>query len=65
MLRVPQHERKNINDIDSPPFVLSAVEGLIGFFQHLLGAFVSISKFLRLTGNGLLEYVFTINAFVR
>jgi hypothetical protein len=28
MLRVTQHERKNINDIKSPPFVLSSVEGL-------------------------------------
>jgi hypothetical protein len=28
---VPQHERKNINDINSPRFVLSAVEGLLGF----------------------------------
>jgi hypothetical protein len=36
MLRVPQHERKNINDINSPPFVLSAVEGLLGFFSNLL-----------------------------
>jgi hypothetical protein len=40
LLRVPQHERKNTNDINSPPFVtsinsvqaLSAVEGLLGIF---------------------------------
>jgi hypothetical protein len=34
MLRVPQHERKKINDINSPPFVLSAVEGLLAVFQQ-------------------------------
>jgi hypothetical protein len=28
MLRVPQHERKNINDFNAPPFVLSLVAGL-------------------------------------
>jgi hypothetical protein len=28
MLRGPQHERKIMNDIKSPPFVLSYVEGL-------------------------------------
>jgi hypothetical protein len=28
MLREPQHERKLLNDIKTPPFVLSAVEGL-------------------------------------
>jgi len=28
MLRVPQHERNNIKDIKSLPFVLSVVEGL-------------------------------------
>ena len=40
MLRVPQHERKNTNDINSPPFVTSinsvqalrTVEGLLGIF---------------------------------
>jgi hypothetical protein len=32
LLRVPQHERKNTNDINSPPFVLSPVEGLLGIF---------------------------------
>jgi hypothetical protein len=45
MLRVPQHERKNTNDINSPPFVpssssglaLSAVEGLLGIFSSPLG----------------------------
>jgi hypothetical protein len=39
---VPQHERKKINDISTPPFVtsinsvqaLSAVEGLLAVFQH-------------------------------
>jgi hypothetical protein len=31
MLRVPQHERKNITGINSPPSVLSVVEGLLGF----------------------------------
>jgi hypothetical protein len=31
---VPQHERKNINDINSPPSVLSAVEGLLGVFHQ-------------------------------
>ena len=34
MLRVPQHERKKINDINSFPFVLSAVEGLLRAFQQ-------------------------------
>jgi hypothetical protein len=42
MLRVPQHERKKINDINSFPFVtsinsvqaLSAVEGLLRVFQQ-------------------------------
>jgi hypothetical protein len=37
MLRVPQHERKSINDIKdikSPPFVLSLVEGLRERFQQ-------------------------------
>ena len=28
MLREPQHERKGINTIKAPPFVLSLVEGL-------------------------------------
>jgi hypothetical protein len=28
MLREPQHERKIVNDIKTPPFVLSPVEGL-------------------------------------
>jgi len=28
MLREPQHERKILNDIKTPPFVLSTVEGL-------------------------------------
>ena len=28
MLREPQHERKLLNDIKTPPLVLSAVEGL-------------------------------------
>jgi hypothetical protein len=28
MLRVPQHEREITNEINSPPFVLSRVEGL-------------------------------------
>jgi hypothetical protein len=28
MLREPQHERKILNDIRTPPFVLSTVEGL-------------------------------------
>jgi hypothetical protein len=31
MLRDPQHERKINNDINSPPFVLSLVEGLRRF----------------------------------
>jgi hypothetical protein len=34
MLRVPQHERKKINGINSFPFVLSAVEGLLRVFQQ-------------------------------
>jgi hypothetical protein len=34
MLRGPQHERRNINDINIPPFVLSTVEGLLGVFQQ-------------------------------
>jgi hypothetical protein len=42
MLRAPQHERKNINDINSFPFVpsinsgqaLSTVEGLLRVFQQ-------------------------------
>ena len=34
MLRVPQHERKKINEINSSPFVLSAVEGLLRVFQQ-------------------------------
>ena len=34
MLRVPQHERKKINAINSFPFVLSAVEGLLRVFQQ-------------------------------
>jgi hypothetical protein len=34
MLRVPQHERKKINDINSFSFVLSAVEGLLRVFQQ-------------------------------
>jgi hypothetical protein len=34
MLRVPQHERKKINDINAFPFVLSAVEGLLRVFQQ-------------------------------
>jgi hypothetical protein len=33
MLRVPQHERNNIKDIKSPPFVLSGVEGLREHFS--------------------------------
>jgi hypothetical protein len=34
MLRVPQHEWKMINDINSPPLVLSTVEGLREAFQQ-------------------------------
>ncbi len=34
MLRDPQHERKIINDFNSPPFVLSYVEGVREVFQH-------------------------------
>jgi hypothetical protein len=34
MLRAPHHERKNINDINSSPFVLSAVEALLRVFQQ-------------------------------
>ena len=34
MLRVPQHERNNVKDIKSPPFVLSLVEGLREHFQQ-------------------------------
>ncbi len=34
MLRGPQHERRNINEINIPPFVLSTVEGLLGVFQQ-------------------------------
>ena len=37
MLREPQHERKIINDFNSPPFVLSYVEGVREFFSNLLG----------------------------
>jgi hypothetical protein len=36
MLEEPQHERKEINDLGSPPFVLSAVEGLLKVFSSLL-----------------------------
>ena len=34
MLRGHEHERRNINDINIDPFVLSAVEGLLGVFQQ-------------------------------
>jgi hypothetical protein len=34
MLREPQHERKIINAIKPPPFVLSSVEGLRKVFQQ-------------------------------
>src|SRR4030095_1269655 len=34
MLRVPQHERNNVKDIKSPPFVLTLVEGLREHFQQ-------------------------------
>jgi hypothetical protein len=37
MLRVPQHERKNINDINAPPFVLSSSKDSERFFSKLLG----------------------------
>jgi len=33
MLRVPQHERKIIDEINHPPFVLSDVEGLREYFS--------------------------------
>jgi hypothetical protein len=33
MFRVPQHEQKNVNDINSSPFVLSAVEGRLKGFS--------------------------------
>lgn len=37
MLRAPQHERKITSEINSPPFVLSRVEGLRErFFNNLL-----------------------------
>ena len=37
MLRAPQHERKKINDMNTPPFVLSLVEELQeDFFRNLL-----------------------------
>jgi hypothetical protein len=36
MLRVPQHDRKNIIEINTHPFVLSVVEGLREeFFNRL------------------------------
>ena len=35
MLRQAQHERKIIDNINSPPFVLSVVEGLPKVFRHL------------------------------
>jgi len=41
MVREPHHERKILNDIKIPPFVLSAVEGLReGFFSGLLEVFI-------------------------
>jgi hypothetical protein len=36
MLRGPQHERKIPNDIKTPPFVLSTVEGLRRSFSAAL-----------------------------
>jgi hypothetical protein len=33
MLQEPQHERKILNDITIPPFVLSTVEGLRQCFK--------------------------------
>ncbi len=43
MLRVPQHERNNVKDIKSPPFVLSLVEGLREHFQQSARIAIAIS----------------------
>jgi hypothetical protein len=48
MLRVPQHERKKINDIKSPPSVLSPVEAFREHFSAtLLVAFLNLLQMLR------------------
>ena len=39
MLRVPQYERKVLNDIKAPPLVLSIVEGLRQSFSATREAF--------------------------
>jgi hypothetical protein len=48
MLRVPQHERKNIDDIKSLPFVLSFVEGLRERSSTTCLSAISRRKFLGL-----------------
>jgi hypothetical protein len=53
MLRGPQHERRNINDINIPPFVLSTVEGLLGVFQQPLSESVlNVRMIIFIAGDG-------------
>ena len=53
MLRGPQHERRNINDINIPPFVLSAVEGLLGVFQQPVSESVlNVRTIIFIDGDG-------------
>jgi hypothetical protein len=61
MLRGPQHERRNINDINIPPFVtsinsvqaLSTVEGLLGVFhQPLSESVLNVRTIIFIAGDG-------------
>ena len=53
MLRGPQHERRNINDINIPPFVLRAVEGLLGVFQQPVSESVlNVKTIIFIAGDG-------------
>src|SRR3990172_1021583 len=50
MLREPQHERKILNDIKTPPFVLSTVEGLRQSFSTTYSTFIVIFMLKSTTG---------------
>ena len=53
MLRGPQHERRNIDDINIPPFVLSTVEGLLGVFQQPVSESVfNVMMIIFIAGDG-------------
>ena len=57
MLRVPQHERNNIKDIKSSPFVLSVFEGLREHFQQSARIAIAITLDCQRTGGKLAGFL--------